>query len=147
MFRVVRFGMDDAFMADARAIRNLVFCQEQYVAPEVEWDGLDPSCEHFVILEGDDAIGAARLRDYEGPDGKRWAKIERVAVLPEHRGRKAGWDLMEAVIHRAKERGFATALLNAQMTVESFYEALGFVAEGEPFVEADIGHIRMTRAL
>jgi predicted GNAT family N-acyltransferase len=147
MFRVVRFNMDDTFMVDARAIRNVVFCQEQHVSPEEEWDGLDPSCEHFVILEGDDAIGAARLRDYEGPDGKRWAKIERVAVLREHRGRKAGWDLMDAVIGRAKERGFTTAVLNAQLAVEDFYEALGFAAEGEHFVEADIEHIRMTRAL
>ena len=142
MFRVVWFGMDDDYMADARSIRNAVFCQEQHVSPEAEWDGLDPSCEHFVILDGDEAIGAARLRDYEGV-----AKIERVAVLQDHRGRKAGWDLMKAVIGRAKARGFTTATLNAQVAVEGFYEALGFTPEGKRFVEADIEHIRMTRTL
>ena len=152
MFRLVRFGMDDAFMADAhlgqvRAIRNAVFCQEQRVSPAEEWDGLDPACEHFLILDGDDALGTARLRDYTGTDGERWAKIERVAVLAEHRGRKAGWHLMEAVISRARERGFATAILNAQVAVEAFYAALGFVSAGERFVEADIEHIRMTRKL
>lgn len=147
MFRVVRFGMDDASMADAhlgqvRVIRNVVFCQEQHVSPEEEWDGLDPTCEHFLILDGGEALGTARLRDYDGV-----AKIERVAVRMEHRGRRAGWDLMEAVIDRARERGFTTAMLNAQVTVEAFYAAMGFISEGERFVEADIEHIRMTRTL
>ncbi|MHB1207545.1 MAG: GNAT family N-acetyltransferase [Rhodospirillaceae bacterium] len=142
MFRVVRFGMDDAFMADARAIRDVVFCQEQHVSPEEEWDGLDPICEHFLILDGDEALGTARLRNYAG-----MGKIERVAVLQEHRGRKAGWDLMQAVIDRAREREFPAAKLNAQVAVEAFYAALGFVAEGERFVEADIEHIRMTLSL
>jgi predicted GNAT family N-acyltransferase len=51
------------------------------------------------------------------------------------------------VLDRARERGFTTALLNAQTAVEAFYAALGFTAEGERFVEADIEHIRMTRSL
>ena len=142
MFRVVQFTVDDAFMTDARRIRDVVFCQEQHVSAEEEWDGLDPSCEHFLILDGDEALGTARLRDYDGV-----AKIERVAVLAEHRGRKAGWDLMEAVIARAKARKFPTAMLNAQVAVETFYAALGFVSEGAHFMEADIEHVRMTRAL
>lgn len=142
MFRVVRFAVDDAFMTDARKIRDVVFCQEQHVAAEEEWDGLDPACEHFLILDGDEALGTARLRDYHGV-----AKIERVAVLAEHRGRKAGWALMEAVVGRARGRGFPAALLNAQVAVEEFYAAMGFVAEGDHFVEAGIEHVRMTRAL
>lgn len=142
MFRVVRFAVDDAFMTDARRIRDVVFCQEQHVSAEEEWDGLDPACEHFLILDGDEALGTARLRAYIGV-----AKIERVAVLSEHRGRKAGWDLMLAVVARAKDRGFPAAMLNAQVAVEGFYAAMGFVAEGERFVEADIEHVRMTRRL
>ena len=147
MVRVVSFGMDDGYMADARGIRNAVFCQEQHVSPDAEWDGRDPACEHFVILDGDEAIGAARLRDYEGADGKKWAKIERVAILAEHRGRKAGWDLMEAIIDRARERGFTAVMLNAQVAVEAFYAALGFRPEGARFMEEEIEHIRMTRPL
>lgn len=142
MFRVVRFAVDDAFMTDAREIRDVVFCQEQHVSAEEEWDGLDRACEHFLILDGDEALGTARLRDYHGV-----AKIERVAVLAEHRDRKAGRDLMKAVITRAKDRGFPTAMLNAQVAVEGFYAALGFVAEGDHFVEAEIEHVRMTRPL
>ena len=142
MFRVVRLTVDDALMAEARRIRTTVFCGEQQVPPDLEWDGADPACEHFLILDTDTALGTARLRDYHG-----MAKIERVAVLKPNRGSKAGWVLMEAVIARAKERGFATALLNAQVAVEGFYTAMGFASEGERFVEADIEHVRMTRQL
>jgi predicted GNAT family N-acyltransferase len=142
MFRVVRFAMDDALMADARAIREQVFCREQHVSAEEEWDGLDPVCEHFLIFDGAAALGTARLRDYGGV-----GKIERVAVLRQHRGRKAGWDLMQAVIGRTRERGFPSAMLNAQVAVEGFYAALGFISEGEHFIEADIEHVRMTRRL
>ena len=85
MFRVIRFGIDDAFMADARAIREVVFCREQHVSAEEEWDGLDPTCEHFLIFDNDEAIGVARFRDYKG-----LAKIERVAVLAEHRAPMPG---------------------------------------------------------
>lgn len=129
-------------MADARRIRTAVFCGEQRVPAEIEWDGRDPDCDHFLILDGDVAIGAARLRDYQG-----LAKIERVAVLPVYRNRKAGWVLMEAVLAHAKKRGFSTAMLNAQVAVEGFYAAMGFVPEGERFMEADIAHVRMTRPL
>lgn len=139
MFRVVQFGVDDTRIATARRIRTEVFCGEQQVPPEIEWDGLDPLCTHFLIFDGDAPIGAARMRAYQGT-----AKIERVAVLAGHRGRKAGWKLMEAVLAHAKDAGFAKAMLNAQVAVEGFYSAMGFVPEGSRFIEADIEHVRMT---
>ena len=142
MLRVVLFTPDDARMAAARRIRTEVFCGEQRVAPEIEWDGRDAVCDHFLILDGDTPIGAARLRDYHGS-----AKVERVAVLASHRGRGAGRDLMAAVIARAKARGFAAVTLNAQVAVEGFYAAMGFAAESDRFVEADIEHVRMTLRL
>ncbi len=147
MLRIVHFsldeaGGDDARLADARRIRTEVFCGEQRVPPEIEWDGRDPACDHFLIFDSDTAIGAARLRDYHG-----LAKIERVAVLAAHRNRKAGWALMEAVLAHARKQGYATAVLNAQVAVEGFYAAMGFASEGGRFVEADIEHVRMTRRL
>lgn len=142
MFRVDHFGPEDPRMAEAKRIRSEVFCGEQRVPPDLEWDGLDPACDHFLIFDGDTAIGVARLRAYND-----MAKIERVAVLGTHRGRNAGWVLMEAVLTRAKTRGFAKALLNAQVAVEGFYAAMGFVSEGGRFIEADIEHVRMMRAL
>jgi predicted GNAT family N-acyltransferase len=38
-------------------------------------------------------------------------------------------------------------VLNAQRRAEAFYGANGYVAEGEPFLDAGIEHVRMTKAL
>ena len=49
-FVIHAFQADDApLMAAAREIRNAVFCDEQGVPPELEWDGHDKTCEHFLL--------------------------------------------------------------------------------------------------
>ena len=53
------------------------------------------------------------------------------------------WGRIEALIARAKARGFETLMLNAQVAVEGFYRAMGFTPEGAHFIEADIEHVRM----
>src|SRR3954462_10669459 len=141
--RCVRFGIDDPRMTAARAIRATVFCREQGVSAEEEWDGKDAESDHFLLTDAGVPIGAARTRSYEAGA----AKIERVAVLKEHRGRGAGRAIMDTVLDHLAARGFKTAILNAQVAVEDFYKGLGFVSEGARFVEAEIEHVRMTKRL
>ena len=43
----------------------------------------------------------------------------------------------------ARERGDAEVQLSAQAYVRSFYEDLGFVAEGAEYIEAGIVHVYM----
>ncbi len=38
-------------------------------------------------------------------------------------------------------------MLNAQTHARGFYEAQGFVVEGDEFIEAGIAHVAMARAL
>ncbi len=47
------------------------------------------------------------------------------------------------MIEAARERGFATVLLNAQVQALDFYRRFGFVAEGEVFPDAGIPHQAM----
>jgi predicted GNAT family N-acyltransferase len=79
--------------ADIRRIREAVFIAEQCVPPELEWDADDDSAVHFLAMEGDYAIGTARLLG----DGQ----IGRVSVLKDWRGLKVGDALMQAVIVEA----------------------------------------------
>lgn len=125
-------------MAAARTIRDIVFCQEQGVSADLEWDGKDDACEHFLLTDGETSLACARVRPY-GPDT---FKIERVAVLKEHRGRGIGVEIMEAIMAYL---GPTTMVLNAQTAVERFYARLGFVSEGAVFQEAGIDHIKMVR--
>jgi predicted GNAT family N-acyltransferase len=54
---------------------------------------------------------------------------------------------MEAVREWAREAGFRECVLHAQTYVISFYERLGYTAEGEVFYEANIPHRKMRRKL
>ncbi len=75
------------------------------------------------------------------------AKAERVAVLPEQREHGVGRLLMQHLEREAQARGLQRMVLNAQVSVISFYERLGYAAEGERFLEAGIPHRRMTNTL
>lgn len=123
-----------------RAIRIAVFCIEQDVPADLEWDGVDPACEHALAVDAlGRAIGCGRLL----PDGH----IGRMAVLREWRGRGAGGALLEHLVARARAHGHALARLNAQVHAIPFYEAHGFAACGAVFDEAGIPHRAMSRPL
>ena len=46
-------------------IRKKVFCIEQKISEEIEFDDLDYLCEHFLIYKKGEAIGTARVRKKE----------------------------------------------------------------------------------
>ncbi len=139
-FQVEDFRADDVVRMDAaRRIRQIVFCEEQGVSAADEWDGNDDACDHFLLIDGGDPIGCARLRPYTGGT----IKVERVAVLKNQRGRGAGVAIMRALLVRLAGK---TVVLNAQLAVEGFYAKLGFVPKGEIFNEAGIDHIHMVKA-
>ncbi len=121
--------------AECVEIRRVVFIDEQSVPEEIEIDGLDPACRHFLALADGRAVGTARLKAIAGG-----VKIQRVAVLREARGTGVGRLLMIAMMKAAPP---GSILLDAQTSALSFYEKLGFVAEGEIFMDADIPHRRM----
>ncbi len=124
------------------AIRKTVFVEEQAVPLELEMDEYDDTATHFLLRDGDAPVATARLLDKHG-----LAKIGRVAVLREARGRGLGLVLMRAVLDEARRQGFAEAVLDSQTYAIPFYERLGFVAEGDEFDDAGIPHYLMRRRL
>lgn len=138
-FRVRRAAWNTDLPA-IRRIRDKVFVDEQDVAREEEWDGLDPDCLHVLAEDQNrDAIGTARLH----PSGK----IGRMAVVREWRGRRVGAAMLDDLIRHAREWGLGTVFLHAQTRVMGFYERAGFEAEGEEFEEAGIAHFLMRMKL
>jgi predicted GNAT family N-acyltransferase len=118
-----------AELAAAREIRQAVFIEEQGVPAELEVDGLDPSCDHFLVFSDGEPVGTARVRQTE----KGW-KLERVAVLREHRGRAVGAALVAYVLRVLPAA--ATVYIHAQESALGFWERAGFSAEGPRFEEA-----------
>jgi predicted GNAT family N-acyltransferase len=126
--------------SDIRAIRDAVFGEEQGVPRELDWDGNDSRCIQVVATDDEGkAIGTGRMQ----PDGK----IGRLAVLKPWRGQGIGAQMVEALIQSARRRGLEKVYLHAQLHAVSFYENLGFVKDGEEFIEAGIPHINMVSAM
>ena len=123
-------------------IRTTVFVEEQEVPLELEMDEYDAIATHFLLRDGETPLATARLLDKHG-----LAKIGRVAVLKEARGRGLGLLLMQAVIEEAKRRGFTESVLDAQTYAVPFYARLGYIAEGDEFDDAGIPHFLMRRKL
>ena len=135
---------DGAVLSDAHAVRRAVFIDEQGVPEDIEMDGADDEATHVVAYdpEGGHAVGTARLRSVDGT-----AKVERVAVQADHRGRGLGTRLMERVEDAARDDAHAEVHLHAQTSVESFYRSLGYETVGEEFEEAGIPHVEMVKRL
>src|SRR3546814_4797852 len=70
-----------------------------------------------------------------------------MAVVAEWRGRGVGNALLQNLIDIARSRGWLEVGLNAQVDAIGFYQRAGFVAYGEPFMEAGIRHQAMRKAL
>ena len=121
-------------------VRITVFVDEQLVPIDEELDADDETALHYLVESEGEIIGTARLVDV----GDGIGKIGRVALRKEHRGLGIGRDLMVHVMTEGF-RGFHTLILDAQVQMIPFYEKLGFLAEGDVFLDAGIPHRRMIR--
>lgn len=130
---------------DAGRIRRQVFVVEQAVPEDMEWDEWDPQSVHaLAVTSAGEITGTARLLPV---DGEGCAKIGRMAVLPEWRGRGAGTALLRALLAEARRHGTRRITLHAQMSAAGFYRNHGFIAQGAQFMEAGIRHVGMTLSL
>ena len=121
-------------------IRTKVFCEEQKISKEIEFDNLDHLCGHFLIFGHKKAIATARVRQKE----KNLLKIERVAVLLEFRRLKVGSILIKNIIkHYMNLDENKSIVLHSQVAVADFYKTLNFISYGNEFFEDGIPHIAM----
>ena len=127
-------------MEKSYAIRTKVFCEEQKISKEIEFDNLDHLCSHFLIFNDKKVIATARVRKKE----KKILKIERVAVLLEFRRLKVGTILIKNIIKNCmKMDGNQSIILHSQVAVADFYKSLNFISYGNDFFEDGIPHIAM----
>ena len=134
-----------AQLAAVLRLRAAVFVVEQRIIS----NDLDPAIDclattmHYAVFaedgeDGGDGEALAYLRTYPY-EGAR--KIGRVVTAASVRGTGLGVALMEAVI--SHEPGLL--VLSGQLSVEGFYERLGFMRVGDPYVEEGIDHVWMER--
>lgn len=122
-------------------LRALVFVVEQN-CPYQDVDELDLNAEHVMLYESQTLAAYARILR---PEKNSYpSKIGRVVVHPQFRGRQTGKELMKYCIHEALElTQNKEIVISAQAYLLRFYTELGFLAEGQEYLEDNIPHWRM----
>lgn len=132
----------NAINDDIKQIRIDVFINEQGF--ENEFDDIDKTAK-FVLLSIDGkAVGTCRFFP-SNIDGD--AHIGRMAVRKFYRGQNLGSKIMHAAENGIRHDGFKTCSLSAQVQARPFYESLGYVAEGEEYLDEGCPHILMRKQL
>lgn len=123
-------------IATCRALRRVVFIEEQGVPEADEIDDKDDEAVHLLATLDGRPVGSARLLVL-GDTGK----IGRVCVLKESRGTGLGAALVQAAVAQFAGRGgIARVKLGAQTHALGFYERLGFRPYGPEYMDAGIPH-------
>ncbi|MFL5407009.1 MAG: GNAT family N-acetyltransferase [Myxococcales bacterium] len=125
------------------SLRWTVFVEEQGVPPSMEVDEHDQTGAVHAIATWN-GVPAATGRFVL--DGKGEAKIGRMAVVDDVRGRGIGRALLAFLEEQARARGAKKLLLWAQVQARPFYEKAGYrVVSEKPFDDAGIPHVAMEK--
>lgn len=144
--RVLVVGFDDLparTAYDVWRLRQEVFVVEQDCPyPDLDGRDLEAATRHVVLLDEDagpdeQVVGTLRVLD----DGD-WARIGRVVVAPEARGRGLAAVLMDEAMALCVDR---EVRLDAQTGLTGFYAGYGFEVTGPEFDEDGVMHVPMRR--
>lgn len=124
-------------------VRKTVFVEEQGYTLQEEFDEYDKICPHLVLFDGDCPVATGRLTFLS--DGT--AKLGRIAVLKEYRGRHLGAEIVSALLEKAKAQGAVRAYVSAQSYAVPFYNKFGFQEYGDEYLDGRIPHRDMETML
>lgn len=128
---------EDADFDQIFQIREAVFEQEMGIPEEAQVDGFDAVAHHYILLHGNRAVAVARWRVTLGGN----IRLERLAVLPEHRRRGFGTALMEQMLaHIPRNRDIVVECPASQ---QAYFEKFGFEVVEDGFDFQGIPHVRM----
>ena len=140
----VRLARNPGDVQQCLRLRWTVFVEEQGVRPSEELDGHDRTdAVHALALVDGVPCGAGRFI-FVAPGV---AKIQRMAVVDDVRGRGVGKALLAYLEEEARRRGATKLTLWSQVRARRFYEAAGYAACGEPFDDGTgIPHVPMEKS-
>lgn len=103
----------------------------------------DETDAHFGLFQDDKLLACLTLT--ECADGKM--KMRQVAVHPDFQGKGLGKKLAIASEDYARNKDFKTMFCHARKTAVPFYESIGYKTVGDEFLEVNIPHYLMQKAL
>lgn len=128
---------DKKLLEKCYALRIEIFCDEQGF--EVDRDEIDDISHHFLMLDGDVAVGTLRMF----VDGEN-LHTGRICIKKTYRGKGIGKLMMDECIKKARELNLGENLiLGAQYDKADFYSNCGFEKYGDFFEDEGYPHIMM----
>lgn len=98
---------------------------------------------HYAMIQEHRLLGCVTFK----PLGEQRVLLRQMAVALECRGQGIGEALVREALKRMKEKGYTLVVSHVRETARGFYAKLGFVAEGEMFIQATLPTVRMTKRL
>lgn len=133
----------DTIPSEARFIRETVFLDEQGF--EKEYDDNDNIAKHIVIY--DDSTAVATCRIYWDNEVNCY-HIGRIAVLKPYRGNGLGIKIVTEAENLAKNLGGKEVFISGQLRVAEFYKnKLGYIQYGDTYLEENVPHVALKKAL
>ena len=143
---VVKLVDTEAELEGAINVRMRVFVAEQQIPAEEELDDADATATHAVALHEGQVVGTGRMLVVDG-DPPGTCRIGRMAVDRDWRRYGVGGLVLACLEEAARTDGLTHCLLHAQEYVKDFYAAHGYREQGDMFLEVDIPHVEMVKAL
>ena len=98
------------------AIRSVVYMSEQDCPFDEEYDGNDFVATHLIARVGGQPVGVVRIRWFAD-----FCKLERLAVLKDHRGGRVTTTLLETALSLAARKGYRKLVGHAQPRLVPFW--------------------------
>ena len=139
---LIKLDFNDVDFQAIRNIRQKVFSDELNIPQNELFDKSDETCDHFILFDGKNTVGAIRFRSIQNN-----IKLERMAILSTYRTKNYGKNSILQLIDYYRTKGYCIMFLDSIYSVRNFYKKCGFVEEGEIFQRVGIDHIRMSLTL
>ena len=126
-------------------LREQVFVLEQNCV-YVDCDGYDPLCDHILVKDGLEVVGASRII----PAGAKTDRIAIGRVVVKKTARRQGLGTMmmeEGLAYINTKYGDSEVELSAQLSIKGLYESVGFKVVSDIYLEDGIEHVRMVRSM
>lgn len=122
-------------------LRQEIFVVEQDCV-YLDLDGQDQQAIHMFLSRGPDIVAYQRCL----PPGISYpeSSLGRIVVQPDARGAQLGRDLVQRGIdHNLRHWPDNDICISAQAHLQGFYSSMGFIGEGQEYIEDGIPHRQM----
>ena len=129
--------------AQSLQLREAILRKPLWLTLSAEELADDMPRRHFCAVMNGTVVGSVSFN----PLGPHTLQLKQMAVANGRQGEGIGSRLLAFAEAWARRGGYGMIILNARIGAEEFYKRRGYAAEGEPFDENTIPHIRMTKRI